>query len=294
MTLTDNLETARRSGAESLGKVVTVTEKPVSTTSSIQSSFAMRGFFHLFIWCLPLTGLAFAQADQSGPDKVPDAIAKDAVGRIKQGIILQADVDRLAAAGAVQVIPELKEQFALSQDEVGKGRLASALVKLGDKDVTYWDYLVKEARSAIESDTPSPMQFDSKGAFIKGPSPEFIAWAKARNVTTDSALEAAMYRLPSKVVFLGATGDRRAVPLLRQALSSANYMIQIFAAQELAKLQDKASIPLIIEACRRAPADVASAIAAHSLARFDDSTAQSAAKAFPPAGSSKAIGEDKR
>ena len=217
MTLTDNLETARRSGAESLGKVVTVTEKPVSTTSSIQSSFAMRGFFHLFIWCLPLTGLAFAQADQGGPDKVPDAIAKDAVGRIKQGIILQADVDRLAAAGAVQVIPELKEQFALSQDEVGKGRLASALVKLGDKDVTYWDYLVKEARSAIESDTPSPMQFDSKGAFIKGPSPEFIAWAKARNVTTDSALEAAMYRLPSKVVFLGATGDRRAVPLLRQS-----------------------------------------------------------------------------
>ena len=254
----------------------------------------MREVFHLLISCALLTVAVSAQVNQSRPAEVPDVVAKDAIGRIKQGIILQADVDRLTEAGAAQVIPELKEQFSRSQDDVAKGRLASALVKLGDKDSIYWDYLVGQARSAIESDTPSPMQFDSQGRFVKGPSPEFVSWAKAHNVTTDSALQAAMYRLPGEVLVLGESGDRRAIPLLRQALSSSNFMIQVSAAQTLAKLQDKASIPLIVETCQRAPADVASVIAAHSLARFDDPQARAAAKAFPPTESSKAAGEGKQ
>lgn len=81
--------------------------------------------------------------------------------------------------------------------------------------------------------------------------------------------------------------------MLRQALSSPNFMIQTFAARGLTQLQDKGSIALIIEACRRAPADAAYAIASSSLARFDDPQAQNAAKAFPPTESPKATGEDK-
>jgi HEAT repeat protein len=83
----------------------------------------------------------------------------------------------------------------------------------------------------------------------------------------------------TSVSYLGKTGDRRAIPLLRQALSSPDFMIQTFAADGLAKLKNKASIPLIIQACRQAPADAAMVIA-RSLLDFDDPQAQSAAKTF--------------
>lgn len=98
---------------------------------------------------------------------------------------------------------------------------------------------------AIGSDGPYPAGFDSNGKFVPGPSPGFIAWAKAHHLTTDAAEEAATAGLPAKVGFLGKTGDRRAIPLLRQALSSPNFMIQAVAAQALAQLHDKASILLV-------------------------------------------------
>jgi hypothetical protein len=39
----------------------------------------------------------------------------------------------------VAAIPELEKQFAVSQDPDTKDAVASALVKLGDKDPAYWD-----------------------------------------------------------------------------------------------------------------------------------------------------------
>lgn len=59
-------------------------------------------------------------------------------------------------------------------------------------------------------------------------------------------------------------------------------MIQAVAASSLADLHDNASIPMIINACRRAPADAASAIA-RALLDFNDPEAQRAAKEFRPA-----------
>ena len=84
------------------------------------------------------------------------------------------------------------------------------------------------------------------------PSPEFIAWAKAHNVTTDSAM-GTMYQLSINVLFLAETGDPRGIPLLRRALSAPSFLIQAAAAKGLALIQDKDSIPLIIEACKRSP-----------------------------------------
>jgi thiazole synthase ThiGH ThiG subunit len=56
-------------------------------------------------------------------------------------------------------------------------------------------------------------------------------------------------------------------------------MIQAFAAEQLAKVHDKASIPLIVDACRRAPAGAAQAIAS-GLSAWNDPDAQKAAKEF--------------
>ncbi len=250
------------------------------------------------ICCALLTGIESAQADQNRPREAPNAllhysgqqkdanrrtVAKDrlpeAISRVKEGNFFPADVHIIAEGGAVQAIPDLKKQFELAHDQISKGSIASALVRLGDKDPAWWDYLSKEAADAIVSDAPSVTQFDSKGKFVPGPSPEFIAWAKAHNLTAELALDAAMRELPARVSFLGESGDPRAIPLLRQALSSPNFLIQASAALELAQLQDKDSIPMIIQACEEAPADAAFAIA-RSLLDFNTPEAQSAAKRF--------------
>jgi len=87
--------------------------------------------------------------------------------------------------------------------------------------------------------------------------------------------------LPGKVAFLGWSRDPRAIPLLRQALLSPNYQIEIAAALGLAEIGDKDSIPFIIEACKRAPAEPAAAIA-QALVYFDDNVAQSAVDQYIP------------
>jgi hypothetical protein len=64
------------------------------------------------------------------------------------------------------------------------------------------------------------------------------------------------------VGLLALTGDPRAIPVLRRGLLSPNYQIEIIAALGLADFVDKGSIPLIIiEACSKAPAEAAAAIA---------------------------------
>ncbi len=85
--------------------------------------------------------------------------------------------------------------------------------------------------------------------------------------------------LPAGIGFLAQTMDKRAIPILRQALLSHNYMVEIVAANGLAKLQDKDSVPLIIEACRHAPSDAANVIA-ESLVYFDDPNAQNAVDTY--------------
>jgi hypothetical protein len=69
-------------------------------------------------------------------------------------------------------------------------------------------------------------------------------------------------------------------------------MIEIFAAMGLAEIGDNGSIPLIIEACKRAPAEPAAAIA-ESLVYFDDNTAQSAVDQFLPKDRAKVARDSK-
>ena len=56
-------------------------------------------------------------------------------------------------------------------------------------------------------------------------------------------------------------------------------MIVFMAANGLAEIEDKDSIPFIIEACRRSP-DFASGIAELSLSFFDDPQAQAAVETY--------------
>ena len=253
-------------------------ENSVSPSGKSRRSLATPKVLCLVAGCLLLSPDAHGQAGQNPP---PDKVA-DAIVQLKSGNFFPSTVEQIAEAHAVQAIPALKEQFALNQDADSKAKIASALVRLGDKDEIYWNYLIEQATEAIHSSLPLPAVYDSRGALVRGQvSPEFIAWAKAHNVSPESAGEDAAYGLPGKVAMLGETGDPRGVPLLRQALQSPNFLIAAMAAKSLALIQDKGSIPLIIEASRKAPSDAAVAIA-DSLIYFDDAEAQRGADLYLP------------
>jgi hypothetical protein len=257
-----------------------------------------NGNVKLLMLCALLAGNAHGQTVQTQPGRriyeADKANVADAIAKVKSGDFAGVDVDMIRRGGAVEAIPILKEQFTRVHDPLNKAQIASVVIRLGDRDKTYWDFLVKEATPALESDAPDFMNFDPKAKTGAGPSPEFIAWAKAHNVPPNgpngTAAEDSMYNFPGIVGFLGLTGDARAIPLLRKALSSPNHMIETVAAEDLAEMQDKASIPFIIEACKRAP-PAAAALIAESLIYFDDAEAQSAVDTYVPKDRAKILRE---
>jgi hypothetical protein len=236
--------------------------------------------FSLLVFCVLLTVDGYGQQtqnDASRPGAAPDKLAVlDAIARVKSGGFAPADVETIASAGAVEAVPMLKRQFARSDDWLVKTKLASAVVRLGgDQNDVYWDFLIKQAKLAVESDAPDFMNFDPQAKSSSGPSPEFTAWANAHKLDVQEAGADAMYWFPARVRMLASTGDRRAIPLLRQGLLSPNHQIEYVAALGLAELQDKDSIPYIVQACEAAPADLP-ALIARPLVYFDDPEAQKA------------------
>jgi hypothetical protein len=266
---------------------------------SKMNSYSNRGSREIWLvtCCALLLGSQVSQAQAAAqvPEANKDNVAK-AVANVSSGSFQGVDLDLIRRTGAVEAIAALEEQFRRVQDTQDKANIAGTLVKLGDKDNAYWDFLAKLATQALDSDAPDFMSYDAQGKALPGPSPAFIAWAKAHNVPPNgpagTAAEDAMYWFPGKVALLGSTGDPRAIPLLRQALSSPNHMIEIVAAKGLAEMQDKDSIPLIIEACKRAPAEGASAIA-ESLVYFDDPSAQKAVDTYVDKDRAKLLRETK-
>jgi hypothetical protein len=233
-----------------------------------------------------LGSTANGQETQSQPERLAYAADRanvpDAIAKVKSGEFAAVHVDMIATAGAVEAIPILKQRFVRVEDDpLLKAKIAAALVRLGDKDDTYWDFLVKFAIPALQSDAPDFMSYDSRGKAVPGPSPEFVAWADAHNLPHAGLLEESVYMLPAGVGFLGWSRDARAIPLLRRALLSPNHMIEIMAAKGLAEIGDKDSIPFIIEACKNAPREAA-AVIAESLVYFDDNSAQSAVDQYIP------------
>ena len=223
----------------------------------------------------------------TGESNAQPGTLANAIDQVEQGNFSYVDqVVRLA--GPERAIPTLEDLFSRIQDLQTRDWIASTLVKIGDKNDTYWHFVTEQARESIESGAPDFQIYDSEGAASGKPAPEFVAWAKAHNLTEESA----EYESVFPIGILGATGDRRAIPLLRRALLVPNHMAESVAASALAMLKDKDSMPLIVEACKRAPSNAKSAIAL-SLLAFRDPEAQSAAEPFLPEGFVKKLHEEK-
>ncbi len=86
--------------------------------------------------------------------------------------------------------------------------------------------------------------------------------------------------------------DPRAIPYLREGLSSPNPMVQAAAASGLAELDDEGAIPLIIAACEKAPKEISS-LMGESLIYFDNDTAQKAVDQYVAADIARALREAK-
>ena len=210
------------------------------------------------------------------PKNVPDAIA-----RLKAGNFALVYVDMVGRAHAVEAIPVLRTLFNEHTEPIGRMKLASVLVKLGDREATYWDFLVREVTPVVESDAPFFVTVTAEGKLEAGPSPEFTAWAAKQNRVGEGLGAQAVYEQPGKVMLLGDTGDRRAIPLLQRGLRSPNYFVARAAAQALATMHDDSSLPLVIAVCERAPAELAEALA-ETLIPFPEARAQATVNRYVP------------
>jgi hypothetical protein len=234
---------------------------------------AIRRFIPALIGASVLTAILHAQPNQNRSQESLTA----AINEVKGGNF--AYVDQVEKeAGGDRAIPILRDLFRETRDPTTQDYIASKLVSLGEKDDVYWDFVMGQARGVVESGAPSPFLFDEHGKAIQGKvSPEFVAWAKTHYTSADPL--GPMYDFPVKLGLLAKTGDSRAIPLLRRGLLAPNYLIESSAAMGLVILKDKESVPLILEACKRAPAEAASAIAI-SLLEFHDPEVQHAAEPY--------------
>jgi hypothetical protein len=207
----------------------------------------LREMICLVLWGSLLVNVAYGQRADEQTDEAFKAKTLQLLNYLKQGAYGPTTPEQVAEAEAGQLVSMLEERFVHSQDVDIKARVAKALVDLGDKNEAYWDFLAQQAKLAIESDAPSPRCFSSANCVSGHPS-EYVAWARAHNVTEGSQAEMALYWLEGKLLVYG---DPRGIPLLREALRSPYREIVYTAAKELARAHDEDSIPLIVEACKR-------------------------------------------
>jgi hypothetical protein len=205
------------------------------------------------------------------PASLPIAISK-----VEKGQFGLVDVEIIAERHAVQAVPLLETQFERSKDLDTRAKIANALVRLGKNDGPYWDFLAERARKLLHDPPPTPFDYDASGKAVpQQPSMRLTNWAMNHDLSIQEAFELATYQAPGDIIEIGSSDDRRAIPILRDALVAENHFIQMQAALGLAELHDTESVPAIISVCEHAPREAASAIA-QSLVYFDDPLAQKA------------------
>jgi HEAT repeat protein len=130
----------------------------------------------------------------------------------------------------------------------------------------------------VNSQAPYPLVYDANGKSISGViNPDFLEWCKNNSLSKEKALGDQLNSFPAELLFMASTGDSRGLQILRRGLQSQNHGVRAVSAAGLATLQDRNSIPLIIEAAGKAPQEARWPIAQHLLS-FEDHNADKAAE----------------
>lgn len=238
--------------------------------------------------------LSFVASLGYGQTPVPSERAKleagvcekgqDALEQLKQlrkGDVSVYGLHILGDCNVTKAVPELEKQFLLTDDPLDKAQIAQVLVKLKDPNPRYWDYLLALVTPILNNPSPNPIAKDSSEKSVGRISPAFEAWVHAFKLDPPEALQNAVYVYPAFFLALAETEDSRAIPLLRWAVSVENELIAAVASLGLASFNDKASIPLIIAAARKASSS-GTVVIAESLGYFDDPRAQAAVDELVP------------
>lgn len=213
---------------------------------------------------------------------VGDSAAKDEAADKAATLILDVRKSNYDPVASLSAIPALREAFTTAPDSVTQENIASVLVMLGQKDEVYWSTLSKRGQEIVDSQAPDPLVYDASGKSIRGAiSPEFVEWVKTNGLPENETLSNQLGMIPAELSLLAITGDPRGLSILQKGLLSPNYGVRAIAVQGLAVLQDKASIPRIIEAAKKAPAETRPFIA-EPLVAFDDPVARAAAEELIP------------
>jgi hypothetical protein len=99
---------------------------------------------------------------QKTPTELDSAMARVGAGDVSN----PRDVVVIANAGAVQAVPVLEEQFKRATDVDTKLSIAAGLVKLKDRDDTYWNFLLEQATLAVDSNIPDSAFSESLGKTV--------------------------------------------------------------------------------------------------------------------------------
>jgi hypothetical protein len=206
----------------------------------------------------------------------------------------------LAAQGSAQgPRPQAPERLAalwVSFQEAGEGferssaandavRLAREAGFTDERVRAMEDFLLNDARRAVELRVPSPFRYDENGRLMTGRdgaleeivSDDLRAWAASAGMDLDMAVaQATHFQIWPLVALVHFGDDPRSVAILRQALTLDNDIAVVGAAGLLAIAGDLASLDVILRRAEAAPADLAAALAL-ALIRFDDPKAQAEA-----------------
>ena len=81
---------------------------------------------------------------------------KTSIARVQAGSFSNTDLETVVRGGAARVaLPALEQQFARATDADGQGIVANALVRLGDTDNTYWNFLLRRPGDRVRR-RPTP------------------------------------------------------------------------------------------------------------------------------------------
>ncbi len=135
----------------------------------------------------------------------------------------------------------------------GKLHWQPLLIVGGRTSIKAHPNIASRAQQIVDSKGPYGLAFDGGEKHSREDLFGVSEWVKANSASEANALYEQLSVCPVEFSLLAMTGDPRGLPILRKGLPSANYGIQMYSAEGLALLQDKASIPRITDAARNAP-----------------------------------------
>jgi HEAT repeat protein len=216
----------------------------------------------------PIFGLLLSVVLVGQQESVEELVAKALQNPADQGVVFHA-VGALRKNPNPRVIPAFQELFSKLEEKRSRQVLALGLLRIGQKDEAYFDELAKYARAAIASTAPLAIELDKDGNPITDHlNPAFVQWCNDNQLLLEPC-KRTVSSYGIDVLLLAQAKDRRAVPLLRQALAVTDPAIVNGAVMGLAWLNDVESIPLIASNLRRSPPKLAALIAA-AMVDFND------------------------